>query len=673
VLGRTDSRLRMVAILLAFAVIAAATGLRLGYWQVIAADELTAQVIEAVNSTKVEKTVRADIVDRDGTLLAKTSSFDSVVAYPNIIDPDDREGLVGTLAALLDLNARERSEYMDELSGGAKWVRLERRITLKQSTALVEAIDDELLRGIALEPQGMRSYPRKGGEPDTSLASHLLGFVRADSRGGEGVERYYDDELTVVDPGLLDVATINGSSIDFDGIDPPPLELTIDAKLQKQVERELNTARNANKAKSASAIVMDPRTGAILAAASVPSYDANDYAAVASEDMSKLRNRVFSDQYEPGSVMKIFTVTAALDLELVTPTTMIRDQKVLEFWKHKVRNADHDSKGNLKVKDVIAWSRNVATAKIARKLAPKSTQKAAHRLHDLWEKVGLTGRTGVDISGEATGRSYDPDERLWAPVDLANRAFGQGVAVTLPQLARGVSTLVNGGFLVQPHLNANGELAEVEKQRVLKAKVARQARDILTHVTGSLPWYAEGSLIPGYEIGGKTGTGQIWDSDRGMWKEKRFNHSFAGFVGGRKQEYVIVVRLEEPVPKYVKQGKIPLRIESYELYQMVARATIKQLGMKKSKDPNAGRPIIGTLAAERLDPTRNRAALQQAKKQAKKQAKADQARRSRSDKNTKNTKSAKAGKTEKARRDKDDAPAVAADGGQARSSGGGGA
>jgi hypothetical protein len=122
-------------------------------------------------------------------------------------------------------------------------------------------------------------------------------------------------------------------------------------------------------------------------------------------------------------------------------------------------------------------------------------------------------------------------------------------------------------------------------------------------------WYAEGSLIPGYEIGGKTGTAQIWNTAKEQWKKRRFNHSFIGFVGGRKQEYVIAVRLEEPVPIQVKQGSLPLHIESYELFQMVARTTINQLKMKKSKDPNAGRPIIGTEAARRLDPVRNREAI----------------------------------------------------------------
>jgi len=381
----------------------------------------------------------------------------------------------------------------------------------------------------------------------------------------------------------------------------------------------------ATKAKSVSAVVMHPETGAILAAASLPGYHAEDFAAIASTDPSLLNNRLFADQYEPGSVMKIFTATAALDLGLVTPNTIVRDEKVLEFWKYKVRNADHQSKGNLKVKDVIALSRNVATAKLARMLAPNSTEKAAHKLYDLWEKVGMAGKTGADVSYEATGTWYDPDEKGWAPVDLANRAFGQGVAVTLPQLARGIATIVNGGFVVQPHFAVDGEAAQVEPERVLRAKTARQAKDILKHVTGSVPWYAAGSLIPGYEIGGKTGTAQIWNSRKGQWKKRRFNHSFIGFVGGRKQEYVIAVRLEEPVPMKVEQGSLPLRIESYELFQMVARTTINQLKMKKSKDPNAGRPIIGTAAAKALDPVRNRQAIQAAKATRKSESKQPQA------------------------------------------------
>jgi cell division protein FtsI/penicillin-binding protein 2 len=614
-LGRTDSRLRMVAVMLAFLIVAVAAGIRLGYWQVVASDELTAQVeaVFAQNRAKAQRTVRADIVDREGVILAKTTSFDSVVAYPNTMDPDSTDAVIELLGALLDLPASERRAHAETITAeqaqGSRWVRLERQVSKEAGQRVRDAIERGLLPGIDLESVDVRYYPRSGGEPGTSLASHLLGFVSADGTGGEGIERYYDDRLTTVEPGLVDIATVDGQTVRFEDLDAPALELTIDTGLQRQLEKELTIAMDADKAKSVSGLIMDPKSGAIIAAASVPAYDAEDYAQIASEDFSRLRNRVFQDQYEPGSVMKIFTATAALDLGLVTPDTPIRDQRVLRFYDDKVQNADHKARANLNVKKAIAYSRNVATAKLARRLAPTNTQKAARRLFGLWEKVGLTGRTGVDISGEAYGSSYDPRKSRWEPVDLANRAFGQGVSVTLPQLARGIATMVNGGYLVQPHLVADGEQAQVEPKRVISAKTAREAKEILRYVTGGVPWYAQGSLIPGYDIGGKTGTAQIWDTKIDDWKKKRFNHSFAGFVGGRNhEEYVIVVRIEEPVPLFVKQGEIPLQIASYELFRNVASATIHQLGLRKSKDPNAGLTIIGSEAAHDLDPERFRRA-----------------------------------------------------------------
>jgi len=148
---------------------------------------------------------------------------------------------------------------------------------------------------------------------------------------------------------------------------------------------------------------------------------------------------------------------------------------------------------------------------------------------------------------------------------------------------------------------------------VLSKKVARQALDILVHVTGSVPWYARGALIPGYMIGGKTGTAQIWDTSTGDWKAKVFNHSFIGFVGGDAPEAVIAVRLEEPKVKIFGKGLVDSKIESYELFRMVARAAIKQLDISKSKDPNAGLPIIGTAAARSITPQRNALARQRAR------------------------------------------------------------
>jgi cell division protein FtsI (penicillin-binding protein 3) len=619
-LGRTDSRLRMVAILLIFAVFGSAAGLRLGYWQVLAAPELTEQAVRSMTPAKVTHVARAEIVDRDGKVIAQTASLDRLDAHPRDIRPEDRAQIITVLGDILDLDAKERESYAETLSSDKAWDWLERRLSLKQSAAIRLARDKGDLPGISLAPQDVRVYPRKGGQTGTTLASHLLGFVRADNRGGSGVELLYDDRLMRVAEEDVDVASVVGIPGGLDGLDARSLELTIDAALQRQLEKELNTARIANQAKSASAIIMDPHTGAILASASVPGYDANDFARVARDSEKRLRDPVVSNIFEPGSVMKIFTVTAALESNVVTPQTKIRDENQIEFYKYTVRNSDHKALGTLTVKDVIARSRNVATAKIAQRLAPRSTQAAARRLFDLWQKVGMTDKTGVDIGAEEAGTWYDPDEKDWAAVDLANRAFGQGIAVTLVQLATGFSTIVNGGYRVQPHVVADSDIADVPRQRVLKAKVARQGRDILMHVTGSVPWYAKGSLISGYMIGGKTGTAQIWDSRRGDWKKDRFNHNFVGFVGGNKPEAVIAVRIEEPKPKIKGQGIIQLKIESYELFQMIARGAIRHLDIRKSRDPDAGKPIIGTDAARVLTPDRNRQAKQRDKRKARKEA-----------------------------------------------------
>jgi membrane peptidoglycan carboxypeptidase len=164
---------------------------------------------------------------------------------------------------------------------------------------------------------------------------------------------------------------------------------------------------------------------------------------------------------------------------------------------------------------------------------------------------------------------------------------------------------------------ADSDAAAVPRQRVLKTKVADQAQDILTHVTGSVTHYARGTLIPGYMIGGKTGTAQIWDTSIGKggdWKDNRFNHSFIGFVGANRPEVIIAVRIEEAVPVTTKPY-LDLEIESYELFQMIARGAIKHLDIKRSRDPQAGLPILGTEAAKELTPERALQAKRQARRE----------------------------------------------------------
>ncbi len=605
-LGRTDRRLRMVALLVVFTIFGSASMLRLGYWQVVAAPDLVSRAVDTMAPPPAMVLARAEIIDRDGVTLAQSASFDRLDANPRDIPEDRRAQIVATLTEILELSPEEQAAYQAKLASGSAWDWLARRLTPEQSVEVAMAKDEGKLPGVTLAPVETRVYPRDGGQSGTSLASHLLGFVAGDSGGAYGVERLYESRLTGADGRPLDVASIAGVAAaqgdvavsDYGSLAVAPLRLTIDAKLQRQVEIELNAARLANHAKSASAIIIDPNTGEILASASVPAFDANDYGRIAQKDPGLLRDRVISGIYEPGSVMKAFTVTAALESGAVTPMTQIKDQPRLAVQGGEVRNSG-ESIGLAPVRDIIARSRNVGTSKIAFRMAPRDHQKAARILFDVWDRVGMVGQTGVDMAGEEAGIWYDPEQYQWAEMDLANRSFGQGVGVTLMHLATGYATLVNGGFRIQPHVVADGEAAAVPRERVLNAKVAGQVRDILTYVTGSVPTYARGALIPGYMIGGKTGTAQIWDpslGENGNWKRDRFNHSFVGFVGANRPEVLIAVRIEEAVPKATKPY-LDLNIESYELFGMIARAAIKDLDIKRSRDPFAGLPMPGTEAA----------------------------------------------------------------------------
>jgi membrane peptidoglycan carboxypeptidase len=210
----------------------------------------------------------------------------------------------------------------------------------------------------------------------------------------------------------------------------------------------------------------------------------------------------------------------------------------------------------------------------------------------------------VDLAFEEAGLAADPGRDHWERIDLANAAFGQGVSTSLLQLATGYAPFMNGGFRVQPHVVVAGDAARVAPVRVLRPKVARQTQDILTWVTGSVYRYAKGALIHGYLIGGKTGTAQIWDSRKGRYKGSRFNHTFVGFVGSERPDVVIALRIEEAVPIDLKP--LDLEIESFEAFNMVAQAAIDHLGIRRSKDPDAGWPIRGTSAARMLTPDRAR-------------------------------------------------------------------
>jgi cell division protein FtsI/penicillin-binding protein 2 len=349
------------------------------------------------------------------------------------------------------------------------------------------------------------------------------------------------------------------------------------------LEKELYAAWVADRAKMASAVVMDPMTGEILAWASVPGYDANEYGRTADKDPSILLDPIVSEVYEPGSVMKMFVAAAAYDSGAIGPKTMIMDSSTLRFGTEKVTNSDHLGMGPITFEDGIAYSRNIVAARSARRLG-KSVRAAAASLYGMWDRLGIGRKTGVETSGEVAGLVVDPATRQWAGIDLANRSFGQGVAVNQLQLAQAFAAMVNGGRFVRPRLVADlaGQPIEpVTAEQVLAADVSTELRELMKYVVTEVPWYRKGTLIPRYAVGGKTGTAQIWDSARGKWMNNVFNFSFVGFVGQTRDTpaAVIAVRIGQAEPHVAGQGLLQLKITSYELFRRIAVDVIETLGI----------------------------------------------------------------------------------------------
>lgn len=608
-LGRTDSRLRLVALGVGFAIVATFLGVRLAYWQLGRTGELSRVAESQARQPAVAEVRRGDIVDRSGAVLATTAYRDLLAAYPDLMSPQERDENARRLTDILELDSERATRLKDELASGVPYVVVEQRLTEEQSVEVRAAMEGKQLYQLALEPQPVRFYPSSGGSANTTLASQLLGFVSEDGQGRYGVEQAADDLLAGT--GTATAAASDDAPLPQTGAD---IQLTIDASLQLRLEKELHAAWVANRAQRVTGVVMDPYTGAILAWGSVPGYDANSYADVAQREPELFTDPMISEVYEPGSVLKMFTAAAALEAGVVGLDTPIFDDRALVLNGATVRNSDERSMGEISFADAIARSRNVATGKVAMMLGD-STDEASAVLYDMWQRLGLGRPTGVELDGESGGLVADPGQTPWQPIDLVNRAFGQGVAVTPLQLAAAFSTMVNGGQLVRPHLYAeNTAAATTDMPQVISPELSATLRELMVHVVKAGPHYAEETLIDGYTVGGKTGTAQIWDNRAQAWMNEVYNHTFVGFVGAERPEAVILVRIHQTEPQRERRWGTSLEMTSNELFRRVALDTISVLdlpplpGFVPPVDPSPElTPEVPTAPGERIEQRRDRA------------------------------------------------------------------
>ncbi len=386
------------------------------------------------------------------------------------------------------------------------------------------------------------------------------------------------------------------------------LRLTIDAGLQLAVEQELLAAWIADKAKSVSAVVIDPYTGEVYAEATYPSYDANQYRAVAATNPRRFIDPVVSSVYEPGSVFKMMTAAIALETKTVSRSTKIKDVGTLRLdgGRTKIDNANRKGMGWITFEDGIAYSRNVVAAKVALRLG-KTLGESSAKLYDTWTKLGYGRPTGIDLAGEVGGIVNDPGLKPWREIDLANGAFGQGVAVTPIQLATAYAALLNGGTLVQPHVvKSIGErdTEAPDRGQVVDPAVTPDLIRMMQHVIDEVPFYHDRTKVPGYDVGGKTGTAQIWDTQanhgRGAWKHNLFNYSFVGYIARQKSvpDLVVAVRIEEGTPTVARVGQLEMPVMSFELFRRIATNAITTPDLLADRPSPAGGRDEGAAATD---------------------------------------------------------------------------
>jgi cell division protein FtsI/penicillin-binding protein 2 len=509
VLARTDSRARAVFLLVVTAMVATLVGGRLVFWQVIDRERVAAIALNQLAQNEEIPAERGEIRDTNGVLLATSVEVQSVYAIPPTVQKGDVESAAAQLGAVLGM---EHDEVLSRLSGNDPWVWLRRRVDAQTAT-WVASLD---IPGVGMLPETMRVYPISGVAPQTTLGAQLLGFVNVDGEGQYGVEGAEDALLAGLPGSVSAQEDVIGRRIadsvyelrpPVDGAD---LQLTLDAGLQHILEAAMWSTYQKNLAHGVTGLVMDVHTGAIVAMASFPSFDANSYG---STDPALFTDPAISRQYEPGSVMKAFTVAAALDAGAIDLQTTVEDDNNLRIADVRIQNADRYTvpygHGDITAGDVLKLSNNVGAAKIGLLLGRQ-------RLYEAFKRFGFGTPTGVDIAGEASGVVWNPDgPNASGDLTAAQNAFGQGLSVTAVQLVAGYAAIANGGTLVTPHVIAGWtgpdgvyHATEVpEGERIMREETARTMVRLLTEAVDN--GRAQPAAIPGYSIAGKTGTAEV--------------------------------------------------------------------------------------------------------------------------------------------------------------------
>jgi cell division protein FtsI (penicillin-binding protein 3) len=505
-------------------------GVKATYLQVFRGSWLSQKAADQYEVSYKSAGKRGTIFDRNLREMAVSIDVESIAAHPRQVENPRK--VAGSLSKILKMN---RKALAKKLQSKKKFVWIQRMVTPKEAEA-VKKLD---ISGLDFIPEHKRFYPNK------TLAAQLIGFTDIDDHGLEGLEFYYNDVLSgsVVEYTVLRDARGQG----FEAENPAGsassgknLVLTIDSTIQYIAEKALAESVKEFSAKSGMAVVMDPRTGALLAMAQVPLFNPN---ALSGSNRKVWRNRIITDPFEPGSTMKIFSAAAAIESGSCSSSSIFYCENGAYRMGNHIIHDSHEH-GWLSLQQIIKYSSNIGAVKFSAVTGPEYLSKTL-------QKLGFGEETGIDCPGETAG-SLAPYQR-WTKVDAGTIAFGQGVSVSALQLIAAVSAVANKGILMKPYAvqaitDYHGRLIKSFAPKIVRRAISEKTAGTLTRIMQTVVTQGGtgvNAALDGYSACGKTGTAQKID-ENGRYSNEKFIASFVGFAPIEAPKIAVLVVVDEP-------------------------------------------------------------------------------------------------------------------------------
>lgn len=511
---------------------------------------------------------RGIIYDRKGRELAVNIDTESIFVNPSEMKSPD-----AVISALSNISGYKKSVLLKKISIDKRFFWIQRHSDLESA----KKIKEMGISGIGFMPETKRYYP-KG-----RLASHIIGYVDIDNKGLEGIEKKYEKYLSAQQESEFVIRDAKGNVLSKgikEAVMGNNIVLTIDEGLQFIVEKYMDEAMQQWKASSASAIMMNPFTGEILAMTSRPTYDPNMPSKVKAEFR---RNRALTDCYEPGSTFKIIVSTAALEEGKVTPDTRFDcSPGYIEVAGKKIK--DVHKYGVLTFREVLQKSSNVGAIKIGQVLG-------GQKIYEYINKFGFGKKTGIDLIGEISGTVRPFDK--WSALSLGAIPIGYEISVTPLQILRAYSAIANGGYLVKPFVvseiyspSGNVIYKKIpEMERIISEKTASTMREILKSVTEE-GGTAETAAVDGNRVAGKTGTARLLDMRTKRYSTDKYVSSFVGFVPAENPKIAMIVVVHEP------KGAIYGGVVAGPIFKKIADEALSYLNVPRDDSKEKGLLLV---------------------------------------------------------------------------------